>query len=70
MTYGLLSVAVFALCFSMIARRLTSTVLTAPMLFIGFGYLLSGMDILPHRQAEAMLHVVAEVALILLLSQA
>ncbi len=67
MTYGLLSVAVFALCFSMIARRLTATVLTAPMLFIGFGYLMSGMDILPDRQAEAMLHVVAEVALILLL---
>ncbi len=67
MTFGLFSVAVFALCFSMVARRLASTVLTAPILFIGFGSLLSGLHVLPHQQAEAMLHVVAEIALILLL---
>lgn len=67
MTYGLLIVAVFALCFSMVARRLTSTVLTAPMLFIGFGYLMSGMQVVPEGAGESMLHVVAEVALIILL---
>lgn len=64
---GLLLLALFTICITMIARRLSSTMLTAPMLFIGFGYLLSTTGIMPQAGAETMLHIVAEVALILLL---
>ncbi len=64
---GFLLLTLFVVAFSMIAKRLTTTILTAPMLFIGFGYLLSGMELLDHQQAESALHLVAEVALIILL---
>ncbi len=67
MTLGLLILAVFAAGFAMIAKRLSSTVLTAPMLFIGLGFLLSTTELLPHAEAEESLHLVAEVTLIILL---
>ncbi len=67
MTAGLLIVTLFATCFSMVAKRLSSTWLTAPMVFIGFGYLLSVVGLFPREDAENLLHIVAEVALILLL---
>ena len=67
MASGLLLVAGFALAYSMIARRLESTILTAPMLFLAFGYLLSTTGIMPVSGAEAALHLVAETTLIILL---
>ncbi len=67
MTNGLLLLALFTAAYCMVGRRLTSTVLTAPMLFIGFGFLLSTTGLMDHAAAEAILHVVAEVALIILL---
>lgn len=67
MTAGLLMLAVFSAGFAMFARRISRSFLTAPMVFVGFGYLLSLSDLFPDLQAEAILHVVAEVALIILL---
>lgn len=67
MTTGLFLVALFTVGFSMIAKRIASTILTAPMIFIGFGYLMARTDMMPQADAEAILHLVAEVALILLL---
>ena len=67
MTVGLLLVAVFTALFCMIANRLASTMLTAPMLFLSFGYLLSTTSLMPTADAERLLHIVAEVALIVLL---
>ena len=67
MTVGLLIITVFATCFAMVAQRLSSTWLTAPMVFIAFGYVLSVTGLFPHENAEHLLHIVAEVALILLL---
>jgi NhaP-type Na+/H+ or K+/H+ antiporter len=67
MDTGLLLLAIFTAAFTMIAKRLSSTILTAPMLFIGFGFLLSKSGLMPLAHAEEILHVVAEVALILLL---
>lgn len=64
---GLLLLALFTICFTMVARRLSSTILTAPKLFIGFGYLWSTTGVMPQAGAENMLHIVAEVALIVLL---
>lgn len=67
MASGLLLAAAFAMAYSMIAKRLESTILTAPMLFIGFGYLLSTTGLMPIEGAEAALHLVAETTLIILL---
>jgi len=64
---GLLVLAVFTVGYTMIARRLSATVLTAPMLFIALGYLLSLTGLLPGEEAEEAMHLVAEIALVVLL---
>ncbi len=64
---GLLLLALFTVAFSMVANRLKSTVLTAPMLYIGFGLLLALTGLMPRQGTEQTLHVVAEIALIVLL---
>lgn len=64
---GLLLLALFAIAFAMIAKRLSTTVVTAPMGFIAFGFLVSQFNLIPPSDAESILHILAEVALILLL---
>jgi NhaP-type Na+/H+ or K+/H+ antiporter len=67
MTFGLLLLSAFTASFALIAKRLSSTVLTAPMIFIGLGVLFAESGLLPSAEAEGSLHIVAEVALIVLL---
>lgn len=67
MASGLFLTAAFALAFSMVAKRLESTILTAPMLFLAFGFMLSTTGFMPVSGAETALHFVAETTLIILL---
>lgn len=67
MATGLLILAIFAVAFAMLAKRLSNTILTAPMIFIAFGYLLSTTGLFLQKEAEQMLHLVAEIALVVLL---
>lgn len=67
MTAGLLILTIFTLAFAMVAKRLSSTVVTAPMVFLAVGGLVSLTDVLPHQEADKLLHIVAEVALVVLL---
>lgn len=67
MTTGFLIVAICTIAFSMVAKRLTGTMVTAPMVFLGLGGLLSLTGLLPHHDAEGILHVVAEITLVVLL---
>lgn len=60
-------IAVFLVAFSMVANRLSRTVLTAPMLFLGFGALVARWGLLPAEGSKEALHVLAEIALIVLL---
>ena len=53
--------------FAMLGQRLSTTSLTAPIVFIGLGYLLSMTGWIPEEGAEESLHLLAEVALIVLL---
>ncbi len=62
-----LMIAAFLVAYSMVANRLAMTVITAPMVFLGFGALVAQGGMLPEAGTEATLHVVAEVALIVLL---
>ena len=64
---GLLLLALFTVAYSMVAKRLSSTIVTAPMLFIGFGVLMSETELVSIEGADAALHLVAEIALIVLL---
>lgn len=64
---GYLIVAGFLLAFCMVANRLASSMITAPMAFLGFGYLASETGILPANGTEETLHIFAEFALIILL---
>ncbi|MGI9349982.1 MAG: cation:proton antiporter [Rhizobiaceae bacterium] len=67
MITGLLAISIFTVMFSMVAKRLSSTIVTAPMLFIGFGVLIAELGLLPIDHMEETLHLVAEIALIILL---
>jgi len=64
---GLLLLAMFAAAFSLLAKRLSTTVITAPMVFIALGVVLSNTGLLSGDEARHGLHLVAEVALVLLL---
>lgn len=67
MTAGLIMLSVFTIGFALIAKRLSNTILTAPMAFLAFGVLVSMTGLLPAEEAEFGLHLVAEIALIVLL---
>lgn len=64
---GLLLLAVFTMMYAMVGNRLKSTMLTAPMLFIAFGLLIAETGLMSGEGAEETLHLVAEIALIVLL---
>lgn len=67
MQAGLLIIMICAVAYAMFAKRLSSTMVTAPMIFLALGYLLSTSGAMQQEQAESLLHIVAEVALIILL---
>ena len=67
MTTSLLIICLVTVCFCMIAKRASKTILTAPMIFIVFGFVMAQAGIMPVKEAEHLLHLVAEIALIILL---
>ena len=67
MAAGLLIIAALTMAFTTFARRIERTVVTAPMVFIAAGVAMSLTGLFPHDDAEAALHLVAEIALIVLL---
>lgn len=62
-----LAIAMFVAAFSMVANRLSRTVITAPQVFLGFGLLVAWSGMVPQAGSETALHIVAEVTLIVLL---
>ncbi|MTI44826.1 sodium/proton antiporter (CPA1 family) [Roseibium hamelinense] len=67
MATGLLMLATFTVCYTLLAKTLATTVFTAPILFLGLGYVLAMTGMMPVGEAEHLLHIVAELALIILL---
>lgn len=53
--------------FAMFAERITRTYLTAPMVFLALGLIFSQTSIFGGEEARHLLHLVAEIALVLLL---
>jgi len=66
-TTGLLIVAIFTAAFTLVANRLRTTIVTAPMVFLTLGLALSMTGLLPQKEAVHGLHLVAEIALLILL---
>lgn len=64
---GYLVLGIFTMLFCMVERRLAMTILTAPIAFISFGVLIAQFQILPTEGSEKLLHLVAEIALVVLL---
>lgn len=64
---GILLLCVSAFAVTLVGRRLSSSIITAPMLFLGLGYMLVSLSIFDSEAAEHSLHLVAEVTLIILL---
>ena len=67
MATGLLMLAMFTVCYTLLAKTLSNGILTAPILFIGFGFFMAQTGLMPLAEAEHLLHLVAELALIILL---
>ena len=67
MAAGLLIIAALTMGYATLARRMERTVVTAPMVFIAAGAAMSQTGLIPGEEAEAALHLVAELALIVLL---
>lgn len=63
----LLIVCVFTLAYCLFAKGLSKTVITAPMLFIAFGASLAFSGVMTGHSGEQALHLVAEIALVVLL---
>lgn len=64
---GYLTLTLFLAAFCMIGQRLSRTIVTAPLLFLGFGAALAWLDMVPPLGSRHTLEIVAEVALIVLL---
>ncbi|MEP3844425.1 MAG: cation:proton antiporter [Paracoccaceae bacterium] len=64
---GFFMICVMTAGYALVANRLSSTILTAPMIFLGLGIAFSTSGLIPPEFAETLLHPVAEVALVVLL---
>lgn len=56
-----------AITYAMVAKRLSKTPITAPIIFLLIGVMMAYSGIMPVHNAEHILHLIAEVALIILL---
>lgn len=67
MQIAILVVMICVVFYAFFAKRLSSTIVTAPIIFLGLGYLISLSGFIASANSEALLHIVAETALIILL---
>lgn len=63
----LLFIAVFLMAFCLLGRWFARTIVTAPMLALGFGAFLAWGGLVPEQISKAHLHGLAEIALVILL---
>jgi NhaP-type Na+/H+ or K+/H+ antiporter len=64
---GFLALCVITVGYALVAKRLSSTILTAPMIFLGLGIMFSLSGLITLETGETFLHPVAEVTLVVLL---
>jgi len=64
---GILVILLSAIAYAMVAKRLSKTPVTAPMVFLLVGVLMAHFNLMRLHEAEHILHLIAEVTLIVLL---
>jgi len=67
MELGLLIILFSVIAYSMLAKILSNSVLTAPMVFVSVGYMMYHLEYITSVNSEEVLHLIAEIALIVLL---
>ncbi|MCW1950903.1 MAG: cation:proton antiporter [Octadecabacter sp.] len=67
MTIGFLIIGVGIVAYSLVGKRLSSSFLTAPIVFLGIGFGLAQTGLISPHDSETFLHPVAEVTLAILL---
>ena len=67
MELGILIILLSVGAYSMLAKSLSNSVVTAPMIFLGVGYTMYHLGYITGVNSEEVLHLVAEIALIVLL---
>ncbi|MFT4654823.1 MAG: NhaP-type Na+/H+ or K+/H+ antiporter [Kangiellaceae bacterium] len=67
MEIGILAILFCVSTYSMLAKRLSTTIITAPMVFLAIGVVMSYFGILGVYDSKEVSHLVAEIALIVLL---
>jgi len=64
---GVLVVLISAIAYAMVAKRLSKTPITAPIVFLFIGSMMAYFNMMQLHEAEHILHLIAEVTLIVLL---
>ncbi len=67
MEIGLLILLFSVITYAMLAKRLSTTILTAPMVFLGMGYLMSQSGMIHIGDAHEAVYLIAEISLVVLL---
>lgn len=67
MELGLLIILCSVITYSMLAKSLSNSIVTAPMFFLGVGYFIYHLGYITEVNSEEVLHLIAEIALIVLL---
>ncbi len=67
MEIGLLILLFSVITYAMLAKRLSTTILTAPMVFLGMGYLMSQSGMIHIGDAHETVYLIAEISLVVLL---
>lgn len=67
MEIGLLILLFSVITYAMLAKRLSTTILTAPMVFLGMGYFISQSGMVHIGDAHETVYLIAEISLVVLL---
>lgn len=67
MEIGLLILLFSVITYAMLAKRLSTTIITAPMIFLGMGFLMSQSGLIHIGDAHETVYLIAEISLVVLL---
>ena len=67
MEIGLLILLFSVSAYSMLAKKLSTTIITAPMVFLGMGFIISQFELINIGNAHETVYLIAEISLVVLL---
>jgi len=67
MEKGLLILLFSVMAYAMLAKKLSTTIITAPMVFLGMGFIMSQSELIQIGDAHETVYLIAEISLVILL---